>query len=88
MVNMSDGVDFEAESQRQMLLYTGNGSYDANRTIQIIESIVADQLDAPTETPVLKQVHDYLLVILLISVMFSMGCGVTLSEVCCQLFNL
>uniref|UniRef100_A0A6P6Y7Y8 Solute carrier family 10 member 6-like n=1 Tax=Dermatophagoides pteronyssinus TaxID=6956 RepID=A0A6P6Y7Y8_DERPT len=32
-------------------------------------------------TPLLKLIHDYLLVILLISVMFSMGCGVTIFEV-------
>lgn len=59
----------------------------------IIENIITDGtelFDTSTNTtaevivkatPLLKLIHDYLLVILLISVMFSMGCGVTIFEV-------
>ncbi|KAH9512001.1 hypothetical protein DERF_010417 [Dermatophagoides farinae] len=59
----------------------------------IVENILSDGselIDTSTNTtaeaivkatPILKLIHDYLLVILLISVMFSMGCGVTIIEV-------
>lgn len=75
-------------------LFTGNGSI--MEPVQIVDHLAADQFGAlpsevglsgseagsgPKETPLLKLVHDYLLVILLISVMFSMGCGVTVKEV-------
>lgn len=73
-------------------LFTGNGSI--MEPVQIVDHLAADQFGAlpsevglsesgseAQETPVLKLVHDYLLVILLISVMFSMGCGVTVKEV-------
>ncbi len=74
-------------------LFTGNGSI--MEPVQIVDHLAADQFGAlpsevglsgseagsgPKETPLLKLVHDYLLVILLISVMFSMGCGVTVKE--------
>ena len=75
-------------------LFTGNGTI--MEPVQIVDHLAADQfgalpneagmsgsgsIAAPAETPILKLVHDYLLVILLISVMFSMGCGVTILEV-------
>lgn len=72
-------------------LFTGNGTI--MEPVQIVDHLAADQFGAlpsevgltaeseKQETPVLKLVHDYLLVILLISVMFSMGCGVTVKEV-------
>lgn len=71
-------------------LFTGNGSI--MEPVQIVDHLAADQFGAlpsevglgstaPQETPLLKLVHDYLLVFLLVSVMFSMGCGVTIKEV-------
>lgn len=36
--------------------------------------------------PVLKKVHDYLIVVLLVAVMFAMGCSITWAQVCSKLF--
>ena len=64
-----------------------------NTRTEVIDHLLADQIGT-FETPVqeqsdisiLKLVHDYLLVFLLASVMFSMGCGITIHEVRLLLF--
>jgi hypothetical protein len=38
-------------------------------------------LSTSTSTPILKQIHDILIVVLLVWVMFSMGCSITLKQV-------
>ena len=48
----------------------------------------SDALDQPIKVrpaaPALKQVHDYLIVILLVTVMFAMGCSITWYQVWCH----
>lgn len=38
--------------------------------------------------PLLKKVHDWMIVVLLVCVMFAMGCSITWAQVCCFLFLL
>jgi hypothetical protein len=57
----------------------------SNHTISLSNIINATinetSLSSSSVTPVIKQIHDILIVILLICVMFSMGCSVTLEQV-------
>lgn len=44
-------------------------------------SLMQDPIKVRPTAPVLKQVHDYLIVILLVTVMFAMGCSITWTQV-------
>ncbi|KAJ6215683.1 hypothetical protein RDWZM_010183 [Blomia tropicalis] len=83
--NWTNGTLLDSLASEPRFIYTRNGSM-----VEIVDHLTADQIAAlpnqmaesnNNETPILKLIHDYLLVILLVSVMFSMGCGVTVKEV-------
>ena len=49
-------------------------------------TVIQDVAKKPTihrskSAPILKQIHDYLIVVLLVAVMFAMGCSITWSQV-------
>lgn len=59
-----------------------NNSNDTISLSNIINATINDtSLSSSSITPAIKQIHDILIVILLICVMFSMGCSVTLEQV-------
>lgn len=54
----------------------------------LIMDVINQTDDGPSKTPapyvappMLKKVHDILIVVLLVSVMFAMGCSITLEQV-------
>jgi hypothetical protein len=47
----------------------------------INDTLNGTSLSTSTSTPILKQIHDILIVVLLVWVMFAMGCSVTLKQV-------
>ncbi len=47
----------------------------------INDTLNGTSLSTSTITPILKQIHDILIVVLLVWVMFAMGCSVTLKQV-------
>lgn len=55
-----------------------------NETIANATNVDEDVIRIKPTPPVLKQVHDYLIVILLVTVMFAMGCSITWFEVWCH----
>ena len=66
-----------------------NITYNENSTFPSIFSINSTNISSTNSTesaysdftPLLKQIHDYLIVFLLICVMFAMGCSVTFEQV-------
>ncbi|EEC11255.1 hypothetical protein IscW_ISCW009385 [Ixodes scapularis] len=66
------------------------GSTDASpnaTTTTLIEDLLNAAANATnssqpvsTEVPVIKKVHDVMIVLILVSIMFSMGCHIKLSE--------
>lgn len=55
-----------------------------NDTIANVSVASDGPIKVKPSPPVLKQVHDYLIVILLVTVMFAMGCSITWYQVWCH----
>lgn len=68
--------------------FRNNKKLQSMATEKPVSASAADVAKTPYKPPpILKQIHDYLIVVLLVSVMFAMGCSITWSQVKAK-FNL